>query len=143
MRRFILLLVLPLLACSGTATPLPMTPTTISAPPTSISPTITNPPETSIATAGSLTDTPAAVTTFPDPNAYQWQMIVSGLTRPVDLQADGSGRLFIVEKPGRIRIVQDGQVLQQPFLDIDKRVGSQSNEQGLLGLAFHPQYAQN
>jgi glucose/arabinose dehydrogenase len=70
-------------------------------------------------------------------------MVVSGLTRPVDLQPDGSGRLFIVEKVGRIRILQDGQLLDQPFLDIDERVGSLGNEQGLLGLAFHPQYAQN
>lgn len=61
----------------------------------------------------------------------------------MDLQPDGSGRLFIIEKVGRIRIFQNGQLLEQPFLDIDDRVGSFGNEQGLLGLAFHPQYAQN
>jgi glucose/arabinose dehydrogenase len=61
----------------------------------------------------------------------------------VDLQADGSGRLFVIEKSGRIRIIQDGQLLPQPFLDITDRVGSGGNEQGLLGLAFHPQYSQN
>jgi glucose/arabinose dehydrogenase len=59
------------------------------------------------------------------------------------LQADGSGRLFILEKVGRIRILQDGQLLEASFLDITDRVGSSGNEQGLLGLAFHPQYAQN
>jgi len=51
--------------------------------------------------------------------------------------------LFIIEKAGRIRIFQDGQLLEQPFLNISDRVGSNGNEQGLLGLAFHPQYAQN
>jgi len=65
------------------------------------------------------------------------------LERPDDLQADGSGRLFVIEKVGRIRIIQDGQLLPKPFLDITDRVGSQGNEQGLLGLAFHPQYSQN
>ncbi len=53
---------------------------------------------------------------------------------------DGSGRLFVVEKTGRIQIVQDGQLLPQPFLDISAQV-SLSSEQGLLGLAFPPDYA--
>jgi glucose/arabinose dehydrogenase len=90
-----------------------------------------------------LTDPPPDVTTFPDADAYSWQLLVSGLERPVDLQADGSGRLFVIEKVGRIRIIQNGQLLIAPFLDITDRVGSSSNEQGLLGLAFHPNYAQN
>ena len=145
MRRFIVLLVLPLLAaCSRSGTPFPLTPTTTSAPPTS-SPPITSPTETSVPspTAPSATDTPSNAGVFPDPNAYDWQKIASGLTRPVDLQPDGSGRLFIIEKVGRIRIFQDGQLLEQPFLDISQRVGSSGNEQGFLGLAFHPEYAQN
>jgi glucose/arabinose dehydrogenase len=70
-------------------------------------------------------------------------MIVSGLQRPVDLQPDGSGRLFIIEKAGQIRIIQNDQLVEAPFLDITDRVNSTGNEQGLLGLAFHPQYAQN
>lgn len=53
---------------------------------------------------------------------------------------DGSGRLFIVEKTGRIKIIQNGQVLPEPFLDISGRVGVE-NESGLLGLAFPPNYA--
>ena len=89
------------------------------------------------------TQPPPSASTFPDPSAYDWQPIVSGLERPDDLQADGSSRLFVIEKVGRIRIIQDGQLLPQPFLDITDRVGSQGNEQGLLGLAFHPQYSQN
>jgi glucose/arabinose dehydrogenase len=71
------------------------------------------------------------------------QLSVSGLQRPVDLQVDGSGRLFVIEKVGRIRIIDNGQLLESPFLDISGQVGSNGNEQGLLGLAFHPQYSQN
>lgn len=56
---------------------------------------------------------------------------------------DGSGRLFIVEKPGTISIVSGGQILPQPFLDIRSLVGPSGPEQGLLGLAFHPQFVQN
>jgi glucose/arabinose dehydrogenase len=70
-------------------------------------------------------------------------MIATGLARPDTLSVDGSGRLFVIEKPGRIRIIQNDQLLDQPFLDISNRVGSSGNEQGLLGLAFHPNYTQN
>ena len=70
--------------------------------------------------------------------------VVGGLTRPVHLTAPvGDTRLFVVEQPGRIRIVQDGQLLPTPFLDIDSIVRSTGNEQGLFSLAFHPQYAAN
>jgi glucose/arabinose dehydrogenase len=68
---------------------------------------------------------------------------IPSLQRPVDLQVDGSGRLFVIEKVGRIRIIENGQLLETPFLDISERVGSNGNEQGLLGLAFHPQYQEN
>jgi len=51
-------------------------------------------------------------------------------------------RIFIVDKGGRIRIVKNGTLLDQPFLDISGRV-SNGGEQGLLGLAFHPGYASN
>ncbi|MFT3894973.1 MAG: PQQ-dependent sugar dehydrogenase [Anaerolineales bacterium] len=150
MKRYIILLVLPILvACSGTSTitPPPSTPTSDSLTETSAPPTL--PPDTGTAippTDISNTDTPTvtpSTITFPDPNAYTWQPFVSGLQRPVDLQADGSGRLFVIEKPGRIRIIQDGQLLEAPFLNIQDRVGSSGNEQGLLGLAFHPDYQQN
>jgi glucose/arabinose dehydrogenase len=88
---------------------------------------------------------PVNASTFPNPDAYVWATVLSGLERPVDLQdaGDGSGRLFVIEKNGRIRIVQAGQLFDFPFLDISDRVGSGSNEQGLLGLAFHPRYVEN
>lgn len=76
--------------------------------------------------------------------------VASGLNRPVSIaHAPGDeNRLFVVEKPGRIRIVnlQNGVVDATPFLDITSLVGggtSQHDERGLLGLAFHPDYANN
>ncbi len=71
------------------------------------------------------------------------QPIVSGLSNPLFLTAPASdSRLFIVEKPGRIRIVENGSLLQAPFLDLAGQV-STGFEQGLLGLVFHPSYASN
>ena len=82
---------------------------------------------------------------FPDPTGYVWSQVLWGLEMPVDIQnaGDGSGRLFIVEKSGLILVLQNNELLPQPFLDIQKEAGSQHTEQGLLGLAFHPMYAEN
>ena len=152
MRRIILLsALLFLVGCSnGQDTPPPSTPgpatATAALPsPTALpgDPSSTEAPPAASPTGAASTQLPPSVTTFPDPNGYDWQLVVSGLDRPVDLQADGSGRLFAIEKAGRIRIIQDGQLSPQPFLDITDRVGSGGSEQGLLGLAFHPQYSQN
>jgi len=73
------------------------------------------------------------------------QPLPYGFRRPLFLThaGDGSGRQFVVEKGGRIRVVKGEQVLPTPFLDITSKVLSSGSEQGLLGLAFHPQYAQN
>src|SRR5688572_25373897 len=61
--------------------------------------------------------------------------VASGLSNPLYLTAPaGDPRLFVVEQEGRIRIVQDGQLLPAPFLDITSRVAS-GGEMGLLGLA--------
>ncbi len=65
--------------------------------------------------------------------------LASGLTLPVGIVSAGDSRLFIVEKQGRIRIVQpDGQILEPPFLDIQDLVRAEDQEQGLLGLVFAP-----
>lgn len=135
-----------MVACSGQNTVTPVTPVNDPPTPTLPSPATipsTSDPSTSVLTEAASTEPPPAPSTFPDPNAYQWQMIASGLQRPVDLQPDGSGRLFIIEKAGIIRILENGQLLNEPFLDITDRVGSRGNEQGLLGLAFHPRYEEN
>ena len=73
------------------------------------------------------------------------QEVITGVDRPVAMAhaGDGSGRLFIVEQEGRIRIWTGTQLLATPFLDISDRVGSSGSEQGLLSVAFHPQFAQN
>lgn len=69
---------------------------------------------------------------------------LSGFTRPVDITHCGDNRLFIVEQDGFINVVDSaGNILPTLFLDIDNKVGSNGNEQGLLGLAFHPDYKQN
>jgi glucose/arabinose dehydrogenase len=70
---------------------------------------------------------------------------VSGLSNPLDFQTpdDGSGRIFIVQQPGTIRLVAGSALLATPFLDIHGKVNFDSSEQGLLGLAFHPNYSQN
>ena len=69
--------------------------------------------------------------------------VADGLALPVFAIAPADDpRLFIVEQGGRIRILANGAVLPEPFLDISNLVSS-GNEQGLLGLAFHPLYAEN
>lgn len=73
------------------------------------------------------------------------QEVASGLLRPVDIRhaADGTGRIFIVEQAGQIRILDGSSLLALPFLDISDLVDDTAGEQGLLGLAFHPDFATN
>ena len=140
MKRLLILLTLPILACGGLTGS--VTPTTIPplTPPTVVPATQTESqplPETPTPTANA--------SSFPNADGYEWKVIASGLNRPVDVQPadDGSGRLFIIEKPGYIRVYENGQLLDAPFLDITDRVNDNSNEMGLLGLTFHPDYEQN
>jgi glucose/arabinose dehydrogenase len=71
-------------------------------------------------------------------------LVTGGLSTPVDAAAPpGDDRIFVVEKAGTIRIVRDGVALGTPFLDISGPVLSTGNEQGLLGLAFDPNYDKN
>ncbi len=77
--------------------------------------------------------------------SYSLQYVAGGIPFPVAMADphDGTGRLFIASQEGRIYILQNGQVLPEPFLDIDPLVIERREEQGFLGLAFHPNYAQN
>ncbi|HET6521006.1 MAG TPA: PQQ-dependent sugar dehydrogenase [Geminicoccaceae bacterium] len=71
-------------------------------------------------------------------------VVARGLSQPlfVTHAGDGSGRLFVLEQPGRIRIIERGALAARPFLDITARV-LLGGERGLLGLAFHPDYPTN
>ncbi len=71
-------------------------------------------------------------------------LVSDDLDQPTDVVgAPGDDRLFVVEKAGRIQIVEDGIVGDRPFLDIARWVGSVGNEQGMLSLRFHPDFAEN
>ena len=86
----------------------------------------------------------------PAPDKVKLTLIASGFNRPLYLThaGDGSHRLFLVEQSGKVWIFRDGARLPQPFLDLSALIsrsalGGGFTEQGLLGLAFHPQYAIN
>lgn len=84
-----------------------------------------------------------------DNGAYRTEEAFPGLsfTRPVDLQhpGDGSNRLFVVEQRGVISVFENDASASNKttFLDIQDKVDDRGNEEGLLGLAFHPDYAAN
>jgi glucose/arabinose dehydrogenase len=104
--------------------------------------TLTNaPPPAPTPTLPEIISTPVQ---FPNPATYEWRLISNGLTMPIGLAnaGDGSGRLFVLEQPGMIRIIQDGELFPDPFLDLNGQVGC-CGERGLLGLAFHPDYKSN
>lgn len=121
--------------------------------PVPVSPTATSSPAPLIATPQKPVQTaipiPTALPTQPPPTAVPgpvWKELIKGLQKPVDLSEvpDGSGRLAVVEQPGMIQLIgKDGAAASGLFLDIHERVGSQGSEQGLLGLAFHPKFADN
>jgi glucose/arabinose dehydrogenase len=88
-----------------------------------------------VATASTAT-TASTTPTGPD--------TISGFDHPTNIVApdDGSGRLFVTDQPGVIRVVKNGTLLPTPALDIRSQVGSAGTEQGLLGLAFPPGFAE-
>jgi glucose/arabinose dehydrogenase len=148
---FILLVTILIVACGSVSTPSQSAPLGLSPPPTTASVIETTAPlPTNIGNPPTATNIPATSVSpnakiFPNPSAYHWTPIISGMASPVDIQFpdDGSGRMFVIEQDGRIRIIENGQMLDPPFLDIISKVNSQGNEQGLLGLAFHPNFKQN
>jgi glucose/arabinose dehydrogenase len=78
----------------------------------------------------------------PGPVTIALSPVVSGLSSPLDLEIpdDTNGRLFVVEQGGTIRIIKSGSLLSAPFLDISTKVVF-NGEMGLLGVAFHPNFA--
>ncbi|MBZ0268381.1 PQQ-dependent sugar dehydrogenase, partial [bacterium] len=77
--------------------------------------------------------------------ALTTERVVTGLTRPtyVTAPAGDADRLFLVEQAGIIKILKNGSVLSRPFLNITGIVDDLGNEQGLLGLAFDPDFDTN
>lgn len=146
LHRLILPLVLAALACrlslggDPVPTPVPSRPgteqptKTMVPPPPQPSPTPTPTPEPT------PTSLPAQVAQIPDPSQYEWSLVVDGFQRPLALEDPGDGRLFVVEQRGVIWIIEDGTVRPEPFLDIRDRVNDAAFEQGLLGLAFDPEF---
>ncbi len=139
------LLVLVLAACTSLPADTPPPPSTLL--PAPITETIA-PPQTNPNNAPATVVPTAALSNasqFPNAPSYHWTPVIANMASPVDIQFpdDGSGRMFIIEQEGRIRIIENGQMLDPPVLDIIPKVDSQGNEQGLLGLAFHPNFKQN
>lgn len=80
----------------------------------------------------------------PPPSGVALQLVVSGLSQPLYVTAapGDEARLFVVEKTGAVRIVRNGVLVGRPFLDLSDSVTT-NGERGLLGFAFHPEYATN
>lgn len=89
-----------------------------------------------------------APSTVPGGGGLGLELVVGGLVEPLYVTHTGNDRLFVVEKGGRIRIVRqtgsgNWSIKHGSFLNIRDRVGDDGSEQGLLGLAFHPDYDSN
>ncbi len=128
---------------AGTQTLPPLT-TSTAPPPPAADPT----DEPGGSSEGDGADAPETPTTPTEPAAplqgLAAELIVDGLDQPILVTgAPGTDTLFVVEREGVIRLVTDGTIDPAPFLDVSDRINSNSIEQGLLGLAFHPDYADN
>jgi glucose/arabinose dehydrogenase len=105
--------------------------------------TLTPSPASQEATVSAGATASASVSYAASAVTLRLQEIVSGLDDPVYLTAPANdSRLFIVEQPGRIRIVKNGALLPTPFLDVTSKVNF-GGERGLLSVAFDPAYASN
>jgi glucose/arabinose dehydrogenase len=137
----LMILMIALTACSTTAeTPPDAIPTATSFQP--LPATAADTPQT-IRGGTASAPPPTTPVIIPDPASAVWTRVLDGFNRPVSITNAGDSRLFVVEQRGMIWIVQDGERQPEPFLDIRSRVEDRGNEQGLLGLAFHPAYMTN
>jgi glucose/arabinose dehydrogenase len=82
---------------------------------------------------------------LPGAPAIQLVKVADGLVDPVHVATanDGSGRLFVGERPGLVRIVKDGKLLEKPFLDLKDKTLSSFLEEGLFCITFHPKFKEN
>lgn len=145
-RRLVSLALAAMLALS-TAVPALAAPTRLEAPTPGARDGVSSPalPTTVRTDTGDAGDAGGAVTQgVPGQADIALQLVASGLTEPVYIteSPDGSGRRFIVEQGGKIKILSGGTVFATSYLNISTLV-SKGFEQGLLGLAFHPKFASN
>ena len=95
-------------------------------------------------TATSTFEPPAVVTPSGPLRRLTATLVASGFDSPTDVTAaPGDPRLFVVEKTGLVRIVVDGEVLPEPFIDLSREITSEGNEQGLVTMELHPGFATN
>jgi glucose/arabinose dehydrogenase len=82
---------------------------------------------------------------IPGATAISLVKVVDGLIDPIHVSSarDGSGRLFVCERNGLVRIVKDGKLLKKPFLDLKDKTLSSFLEEGLYAIEFHPKFKQN
>lgn len=122
-------------AAGATPTPDPAVPTATPAPTPTPTPLPTVPPATA-------TPVPTPTATPPPPLlGLDAVLVVSGLRQPVFVTGmPGSDVLLVIEREGIIQLVDGGEIVDEPFLDLRDRINSSSIEQGLLGLAFHPTF---
>ena len=82
---------------------------------------------------------------LPGSPAIQLVKVADGLVDPIHVASanDGSGRLFVCERPGLVRIVKDGKLLEKPFLDLKDKTLSSFLEEGLFCITFHPKFKEN
>ncbi len=80
-----------------------------------------------------------------DEVVLEFETVAGDFFQPIQVVSahDGSGRLFVVERLGTVRIVENGQVLPEPFLDVEDQVLATSGERGFFSIAFHPDFADN
>ena len=137
--RAVLIVIVLLSASCSNEQQLAPTPTTATTTTTvgAGSPTTTTP-----TTIGTTTTTETTTTTsLPLLQGVQFDEVAGGFNDPLFVTtAPGSPDLYVVEQGGAVKILREGQILDQPFLDVRGMVTRGGNEQGLLGLAFHPDY---
>lgn len=134
------LLLITLAACSFSTA-------ATTAPTTTATAATTAPPATTTTTAAPTTTTvpPTTTTTLAALQGLELELVTDGLTQPVLLVSPlGDPRRFVAERTGVVWLLDElGSTLPEPFLDLRDRVNSGGIEQGLLGMAFHPDFADN
>jgi glucose/arabinose dehydrogenase len=168
---FLLLLIIMLMACqsdaekeTGFATEiasavpseetgvLTIAPVTVNSTRTTPHPTFTNMPAAVVSPppdqaqeepAPTIDSTPTPLPSGRPAEKLDLTLLLDGLNEPLYLTHAGDERLFIVEKGGMIQLLAEGQLNSLPFLDIRDRIASSGYEQGLLSVAFHPNYTLN